>query len=171
MNGQDRESALRRALEQHRINLANLELQIAQYGTANAPIALINSVTQERAEIERLEEELSNLEKELSALEQQAEAPARHSKQRRVTMQQYQLSDKLEDIQASIHSLELRLTRVEADINARLIHVEKDVNAIREMLVKSNGRVEPVPKWVLVAGGVIAILTLILVTLIVLHTW
>lgn len=169
MNGQDRESTLRRALEQHRTNLANLELQIAQYGTANAPIALINSVTQERAEIERLEEELSNL-AELSRLEQQTKAPAQR-RQRRVTMQQHQLSDKLEDIKASIHSLELRLTRVEADINARLVHVEKDVNAIREMLVKSNGRVEPVPKLVLVAGGVITILTLILVTLIVLHTW
>lgn len=156
------EDALRKALEQHKSNLNEIELQIAQHGVTEAPIALINAARAERAAIEEIEERLDFAKNEAR---EEARKP-RSSRGRRVVTSRAQqddmseIGDKLDAIRDKLHQLDVRLTRLETD-----------VENLRRILTRNGHPVDPLPKWVLVAGGIVTIATLVLLVLLSVRVW
>ena len=51
----DQRAAWREQLAIHRKNLHRLEMQLAKYGSLNAPLWLLNQIDDEKAEVQRLE--------------------------------------------------------------------------------------------------------------------
>lgn len=153
--------ALREALAQHRSNLSEIELQIAQHGVTGAPIALINAARAERAAIKEIEERL-----DFAQNEAREEARTKKGRGRRVVVSQIEqgdmseIGDKLDAIRDKLHHLDVRLTRLEAD-----------VDNLRKVLTRNGHPIEPFPRWVLVVGGIVTISTLVLLVLLSTRVW
>lgn len=156
------EDTLREALEQHRSNLNEIELQIARYGVTGAPIALINAARAERAAIKEIEERLDRAESEAG---KEARKPKSGHGRRAVAQRAQQndmseIGDKLDAIRDNLHRLDVRLTRLEAD-----------VENLRKILTRNGHPVELFPKWVIVVGGVVTVTTLALLILLSVRVW
>lgn len=155
------EDTLRQALEQHRRNLAQLEVQAAQYGAGQEPLWLANNLRAERAAIEKLEEALDQLAHEAEAAAASAATSQRRRNKAPMTdLSMSDLGDKIDAVRDDIHRLDLRLTRVEADLDN-----------LRRALLRNGHYLEPLPRWVIVLGGVFSVLTLALLILLSVRVW
>lgn len=153
--------ALLKALDQHRANLAQLEVQAAQYGAGQEPLWLANALRAERAAIEDLEEALEQLE----APAKETAASAAVSQRRRtlpmVDLSMTDLGNKIDAVRDDIHRLDLRLTRVEADLDN-----------LRRALVRNGHNLDAtIPRWIVFAGGILSLLTLALLILLSVRVW
>lgn len=158
--------ALRLALEQHLRNLHELELQAAQYPANQAPINIVNAIRAEKAAIEDLETRLSQAEQ----AEEQWNERARPKRGRPVSGTMQDFNALLEPLREKIHALQVALTRLETDQSVRLAHLEKEIKELQE-IVNQREHVEPVPRALLIAGGVVTVSTLLLLILLSMRIW